>query len=166
MLSSKEELSDKDAPVKKRQTKSSRSGLTLSAASITTYLKQQSPLAKQKLGRETRVALAASLEYIVNYVFEIAAAKCKELKKARILPRHISLAIASDADLSDLFARCYIPYGGSKLPSSYRILFKNMTADDDDSLGDNEDEADFEPTASSKNNFLEAGDDEDDDNEF
>ncbi|NXT96529.1 H2A protein, partial [Anhinga rufa] len=56
--------------------------------------------------------LAAVLEYLSAEILELAGKAARENKKARILPRHIQLAVRNDDELNKLFCCVTIPQGG------------------------------------------------------
>lgn len=52
------------------------------------------------------------LEYLVSEVTEIAGNAAHDNKRARITPRHITLAIQNDDELKELLKDVTIPSGG------------------------------------------------------
>lgn len=58
------------------------------------------------------VYMAAVLEYLTAEILELAGNAARENKKARILPRHIQLAVRNDDELSKLFSSVTIAQGG------------------------------------------------------
>ena len=56
----------------------------------------------ERIGAGAPVYLAAVLQYLTVELIDIAALKAKADKKSRITPRHIMLAIKSDAEISKL----------------------------------------------------------------
>uniref|UniRef100_A0A8C0ET28 Histone H2A n=1 Tax=Bubo bubo TaxID=30461 RepID=A0A8C0ET28_BUBBB len=66
---------------------------------------------------------AAVLEYLTAEILELAGNAARENKKARILPRHIQLAVRNDEELNKLFSSVTIVQGGKtallKLPHKY-----------------------------------------------
>ena len=65
------------------------------------------------MGADAPVFLAAVMEYLCAEVLEVAGDACKELKKLRIMPRHIELSIRNDTDLERLFQNKTIRGGGT-----------------------------------------------------
>ena len=65
--------------------------------------------------------LAAVLEYLAAEVLELAGNAARDNKKARIIPRHIQLAIRNDEELSKLLSSVTIAAGGV-LPNIHTVL--------------------------------------------
>uniref|UniRef100_A0A663LVJ1 Histone H2A n=1 Tax=Athene cunicularia TaxID=194338 RepID=A0A663LVJ1_ATHCN len=65
-----------------------------------------------RIGPGTAIFLAAVLEYLTAEVLELAGNVAQENKKARILPRHIQLAVRNDEELNKLFSSVTIAQGG------------------------------------------------------
>lgn len=70
--------------------------------------------------------MAAVLEYCCAEVLDIAGDVAAQKKRARITPRHITLAIANDGDLEELFKNSVIA-GGGKAPFIHKKLLKMKT---------------------------------------
>ena len=73
------------------------------------------------------VYLAAVLEYLCAEILELAGNACRDQKKKRIIPRHITLAIKNDEELNKLFAGVTIAAGGV-LPNVHAVLLKKKAA--------------------------------------
>ncbi|NXC43526.1 H2A protein, partial [Penelope pileata] len=58
------------------------------------------------------IYLAAVLEYLTAEILELAGNAARENKKARIVPRHIQLAVRNDEELSRLLSGVTIAQGG------------------------------------------------------
>merc|ERR1712157_659556 len=79
------------------------------------------------------IFMAAVLEYLTAEVVELAGNACRDNKRKTINPRHLTLAIRNDEELSKLFSNVVIPNGGV-LPSVHAVLLpfnknKNSTSD-------------------------------------
>jgi len=59
------------------------------------------------------VYCAASLEYLVAELVELAGQAARDNKKKRIIPRHLLLAIRNDDELNNLLGDVTIPEGGT-----------------------------------------------------
>uniref|UniRef100_A0A8C4PEC1 Histone H2A n=1 Tax=Dromaius novaehollandiae TaxID=8790 RepID=A0A8C4PEC1_DRONO len=69
-------------------------------------------LAGLKICPGAAIYLAAVLEYLSAEILELAGNAARENKKARILPRHIQLAVRNDEELNKLFSCVTIAQGG------------------------------------------------------
>ena len=65
--------------------------------------------------------LAAVLEYLVAEVLELSGNAARDIKKRRINPRSIVLAIRRDEELSQLTPHVIVPSGGV-LPHIHSLL--------------------------------------------
>ncbi|XP_057823378.1 uncharacterized protein LOC131035672 [Cryptomeria japonica] len=95
---------------KKRTSRSSKAGLHFPVGRIARYLKK-GKYAK-RVGAGASVYLAAVLQYLASELLELAGNVARDNKKARIVPRHIMLAIHSDQEISKLLSTVTIANGG------------------------------------------------------
>ena len=102
-----------------KKSRSSRAGLSFPVGRIHSALK--AGRYGKRIGAGTPVYLAATIEYLVAEVLELAGNAARDNKKGRITPRHIQLAIRNDAELNKVFKNAMIPAGGV-LPSIHAAL--------------------------------------------
>ncbi|XP_039114289.1 LOW QUALITY PROTEIN: histone H2A, sperm-like [Dioscorea cayenensis subsp. rotundata] len=95
---------------RKRVSKSVKSGLQFPVGRIGRLLKKGRYA--QRIGRGTPVYIAAVLEYLASEVLELAGNAVKDDKKARIIPRHLMLAVRNDEELNNLLKGVTIAEGG------------------------------------------------------
>ncbi|XP_037444876.1 protein H2A.6-like [Triticum dicoccoides] len=108
---------------KKAVTRSVSAGLQFPVGRIGRYLKKGRYA--QRVGSGAPVYLAAVLEYLAAEVLELAGDAAKETKKARIIPRHLMIAVQGDPELSRLLAGVTIAYGGVVPYINSALLPKN-----------------------------------------
>ena len=104
---------------KKSTSKSAKAGLQFPVARIGRYLKTGKYASR--VGAGAPVYLAAVLEYLAAEVLELAGNAARDNKKARVIPRHIQLAIRNDEELSKLLSSVTIAAGGV-LPNIHTVL--------------------------------------------
>ena len=121
-MSGRGKSSGKD-PAKKQISRSQKAGLQFPVGRLARHLKEGKYA--QRIGAGAPVYTAAVLEYLVAEVLELAGNAARDNKKARIIPRHIQLAIRNDEELSKLLGHVTVVQGGplphiheSLLPSS------------------------------------------------
>ena len=103
----------------KSRSKSSRAGLQFPVGRIRRLLKKG--LYSERLSSGTPVYFAAVLEYLTAEILELAGNAARDNKKARIIPRHLQLAIRNDEELNRLLQGVTISQGGV-LPHIHSIL--------------------------------------------
>ena len=80
----------------------------------------------ERVGAGAPVYLAAVLEYLAAEVLELAGNAARDNKKARIIPRHIQLAVRNDEELNKLLSGVTISQGGV-LPNINSMLLPKKT---------------------------------------
>eukprot|EP00762_Andalucia_godoyi_P007807 ANDGO_01724.mRNA.1 Histone H2A len=109
---------------KKAVSRSQRAGLSFPVGRIARFLKQGQYAERVAAGAP--VYLAAVLEYLAAEVLELAGNAAREVKKTRIIPRHIQLAVRHDEELNRLLANVTISQGGV-LPRINNALLPKKT---------------------------------------
>ncbi|KAJ3563563.1 hypothetical protein NP233_g8861 [Leucocoprinus birnbaumii] len=94
----------------KSQSRSSKAGLQFPVGRIHRLLKRGNYA--QRVGAGAPVYLAAVLEYLAAEILELAGNAARDNKKARIVPRHLQLAIRNDEELGKLLGDVVISQGG------------------------------------------------------
>ncbi|KFQ90510.1 Histone H2AX, partial [Nipponia nippon] len=82
------------------KTKSAKAGLQFPVGRVYRLLKGGNYA--DRIGPGAAIYLAAVLEYLSAEILELAGNAARENKKARILPRHIQLAVRNDEELNKL----------------------------------------------------------------
>uniref|UniRef100_A0A8C8BK60 Histone H2A n=1 Tax=Otus sunia TaxID=257818 RepID=A0A8C8BK60_9STRI len=85
-----------------KKTKSARAGLQFPVGHVHRLLKRGNYASRISPG--AAIFLAAVLEYLTAEILELSGNAARENKKARILPRHIQLAVRNDEELNKLFS--------------------------------------------------------------
>jgi histone H2A len=104
---------------KKSTTSSAKAGLQFPVGRIGRYLRQGKYATR--MGAGAPVYLAAVLEYLCAEILELAGNAARDNKKARIVPRHLTLAIKNDEELNKLLGNATIAAGGV-LPNIHAVL--------------------------------------------
>ncbi|CAE8620681.1 unnamed protein product [Polarella glacialis] len=126
----KDKSMPKDKPVKKTDrkknvTSSSRSGLCFPVPRFRRAIKEGGYAKRSQMG--AAIYLTAVIEYITAEILELAGNAAKEHKKARILPRHIQLAIRNDEELNKYMSNVTIQ-GGGVIPNIHHVLMPKKDA--------------------------------------
>ena len=115
----------KAAGAKKSTSSSAKAGLQFPVGRIGRYIRKQRAAAR--VGAGAPVYLAAVLEYLAAEILELAGNAAKDNKKARIVPRHIQLAVRNDEELNKLLGGVTIAAGGV-LPNINPTLLPKKSA--------------------------------------
>lgn len=110
---------------KKSTSKSAKAGLQFPVARLGRYLKQGRYA--QRVGAGAPVYLAAVLEYLTAEILELSGNAARDNKRARIIPRHIQLAVRNDEELNKLLGSVTIASGGV-LPNIHAVLLPKKSA--------------------------------------
>jgi len=94
----------------KGSSRSARAGLQFPVGRLHRMLKKGNYA--QRIGAGAPVYLAAVLEYLAAEILELAGNAARDNKKARIVPRHLQLAIKNDEELNKLLGSVIISQGG------------------------------------------------------
>lgn len=100
--------------------RAARAGLQFPVGRIHSRLKKGGHA--DRISQTAPVYLAAVLEYVVAEVLELSSGVAKDLRKKRIVPRHILLSTKTDTELAELFAHAQISRGGVVPHVHYAIL--------------------------------------------
>lgn len=91
-------------------TRSTKAGLQFPVGRMARYMRRLR--VATRIGAGAPVYIAAVLEYLTAEILELAGNAAKDNKKARIVPRHIQLAVRNDEELNKLFGGATIASGG------------------------------------------------------
>ncbi len=97
-------------PKAKNTSGSEKSGLIFPVGRIGRFFKQGRY--SERFGKGAAVFTAATLEYLVCEILELAGNAAKEQGKKTIAPRHLQLAVRNDEELAKLMAATMISNGG------------------------------------------------------
>ena len=109
----------------KSTSRSAKAGLQFPVGRVARYLKKGGY--SSRVGGGAPVYMAAVLEYLCAEILELAGNAARDNKKARIVPRHIQLAIRNDEELSKLLGTVTIASGGV-LPNIHSVLLPRKGA--------------------------------------
>lgn len=98
----------------KSKSKSKRSGLAFPVGRIQRYLRKRR--VASRVGVDSAVYLAAVMEYLTAEVLELSGNTSKDLKRKRITPRHMLLAVRNDEELDNLVGKSTVLTEGGKFP--------------------------------------------------
>jgi histone H2A len=104
---------------KKSVSRSAKAGLQFPVGRVARYLKAGKYATR--VGAGAPVYMAAVMEYLCAEVLELAGNAARDNKKARIIPRHIQLAVRNDEELSKLLG-CVTIANGGVLPNIHQVL--------------------------------------------
>lgn len=102
-----------------RTSRAAKAGLQFPVARVENQLRRRK--VSDRLGAGAAVFLAAVLEYLIAEMLELAGNCARDLKKQRIAPRHILLAVKNDEELNRLCEHATFS-GGGVLPSIHSVL--------------------------------------------
>lgn len=108
-----------------KKTKSAKAGLQFPVGRVYRLLKRGSYA--DRISPGAAIYLAAVLECLITEIMELAVIAAQENKKARIMPRHIQLAMRNDDELNKVFSRVTIAEG-RVLPNVLPELLPKKTA--------------------------------------
>ena len=114
---------------KKATSRSAKAGLQFPVGRVHRHLK----LGKysSRIGAGAPVYLAAVLEYLAAEVLELAGNAARDNKKARIIPRHVTLAVRNDEELNKFLSGVTVARGGV-LPSIHSVLLPKKSKKSDE----------------------------------
>ena len=104
---------------KKSVSRSSKAGLQFPVGRVARYMRAMK--VADRLGSGAPVYMAAILEYLCAEILELAGNAARDNKRARIIPRHVQLAIRNDEELNKLLGNVTIASGGV-LPNIHAVL--------------------------------------------
>ncbi|NWU33083.1 H2A2 protein, partial [Hylia prasina] len=107
-----------------KKSKSAKAGLQFPVGRIYRLLRRGKYA--PKIGVAAAIYLTAVMEYMAAEVLELAGNAARENKKARIIPRHIQLAVSNDEELNKFFACVTISEGGV-MPNIHSQLLPKKT---------------------------------------
>ena len=97
----------------------SKAGLQFPVARLNRYLRKGKYASRVGVG--AGVYMGAVLEYLCAEILELAGNAARDNKKARIIPRHVQLAVRNDEELNKLLGGVTIASGGV-LPNIHAVL--------------------------------------------
>ena len=115
----------KAGSAKTQKSRSKRAGLQFPVGRIHRHLRKGN--FATRIGSGAPVYLAAVIEYLTAEILELAGNAARDNKKARIIPRHLQLAIRNDEELNQVFAGITISQGGV-LPNILSVLLPKKSS--------------------------------------
>ena len=115
----------KAGSAKTQKSRSKRAGLQFPVGRIHRHLRKGN--FATRIGSGAPVYLAAVIEYLTAEILELAGNAARDNKKARIIPRHLQLAVRNDEELNQLFAGVTISEGGV-LPNILSVLLPKKSS--------------------------------------
>ena len=109
----------------KSTTRSAKAGLQFPVGRVGRYMRDQRIAGR--IGAGAPVYMAAVLEYLAAEILELAGNAARDQKKARIVPRHIQLAVRNDEELNKMLSGVTIA-GGGVLPAINPALVKGSSS--------------------------------------
>ena len=103
----------------KSTSRSAKAGLQFPVGRVARYMRAMK--VADRLGSGAPVYMAAVLEYLCAEILELAGNAARDNKRARIIPRHVQLAIRNDEELNKLLGHVTIASGGV-LPNIHAVL--------------------------------------------
>ena len=103
----------------KSTSRSAKAGLQFPVGRVARYMRNQR--LASRLGGAAPVYMAAVLEYLAAEILELAGNAARDNKRARIIPRHVQLAVRNDEELNKLLGNVTIASGGV-LPNIHAVL--------------------------------------------
>ena len=115
----------KAGSAKTQKSRSKRAGLQFPVGRIHRHLRKGN--FATRIGSGAPVYLAAVIEYLTAEILELAGNAARDNKKARIIPRHLQLAVRNDEELNQVFAGITISQGGV-LPNILSVLLPKKSS--------------------------------------
>ena len=103
-------LMERDQVTPRRKTRSARAGLQFPVGRIHRCLRKGNWA--ERIGAGAPVFLAAVLEYLVAEIIDMAGTAAHLYKKAKIIPRHVMMAIRGDDEMNKLLSQVTLAQGG------------------------------------------------------
>ncbi len=110
----------------KKSSAAARAGLQFPPARVSKEMRSVTAGCKCRLTAGAPIFLAAVLEYLVAEVLELAGNISRDMKKVRIISRHLSLAVSNDEEL-EKFYKGFV-FSSGVMPSIHSVLLPPKTA--------------------------------------